>query len=156
MPFGYLEFSRAIGREPCPIMRARAAAGGGGGGRPVPVPGSLPGLVLFESGLKGMGRYPNQTRSAVRFRTDLPTGVRPVGRPMVANLLDCQRLQPFVWVRTCWPLLECYIKHSNLSIEKHTTNTPRANNSLSLSLSLYLSSEAEASLRSELGSRVLK
>ena len=41
-------------------MRARAAAGGGGG-RPAPVPGlgsgsgSLPGLVLFEPGLTGMG-----------------------------------------------------------------------------------------------------
>ena len=33
MPFGYLEFSRAIGRKPCPHMRACAAAGAG---RPVP------------------------------------------------------------------------------------------------------------------------
>ena len=33
MPFGYLEFSRAIGRELCPHMRARAAAGGGSGRR---------------------------------------------------------------------------------------------------------------------------
>ena len=82
MPFGYLEFSRAIGREPCPIMRARAAAGGGG--RPAPAPGSgpgpglglglgsLPGLVLFESGLKGMGR----TRSdPLRYPIRSPTGV---------------------------------------------------------------------------------
>ena len=43
MPFGYLEFSRAIGRDVCPparvCVRARAAAGGGGG-RPAPVTGS--------------------------------------------------------------------------------------------------------------------
>ena len=59
VPFGYLEFSRAFGRKPCPHMRARAA----GGGRPVPGPGpglglgsgSLPGSVLFEPGLTGMG-----------------------------------------------------------------------------------------------------
>ena len=55
MPFGYLEFSRAIGRELCPHVRARAAAGGGG--RPAGSGsgsglGSLPGLVLFESGLQ--------------------------------------------------------------------------------------------------------
>ena len=60
MPFGYLEFSRAIGRELCPHMHARAAAGCGGGSRPAgtgagPGPGSLPGLVLFESDLTGMG-----------------------------------------------------------------------------------------------------
>ena len=137
MPFGYLEFSRAIGREPCPIMRARAAAGGGGGGRPAPAPvpgpgrarvlvlvlvlglglGSLPGLVLFESGLKGMGRYPNQTRSAPptdplrcqvsnrsanRCQTSwTANGCEPVGLPTDANLLDCQRL------RTCWTAKGC-------------------------------------------------
>ena len=74
MPFGYLEFSRAIGRKPCPHMRTRspplaAAAGGrpvqvpgsgsGSGSGPGPGPGlgsgSLPGLVLFEPGLTGMG-----------------------------------------------------------------------------------------------------
>ena len=31
VPFGYLEFSRAIGRKPCPHMRKRAAAGGADG-----------------------------------------------------------------------------------------------------------------------------
>ena len=60
-----------------PALRTRAAASSGGG-RPVPVPGSgrvrgpgsgpgsdlgsLPGLVLFESGLKGMGRSATRTR----------------------------------------------------------------------------------------------
>ena len=66
MPFGYLEFSRAKRRELCPhmqaCMRTRAAAGGGGGGGHGSGSGSgsglslgsgsLPGLVLFESGLK--------------------------------------------------------------------------------------------------------
>ena len=86
VPFGYLEFSRAIGREPCPIMCARTAAGGGGGGRPVPGrararardsgpgSGSLPGLVLFEPGLTGMG-YAEHTRSAIWIRTARPTAV---------------------------------------------------------------------------------
>ena len=64
MPFGYLEFSRAIGRDLCPparvCVRARAAAGGGAGaaagvGAGAGLgSGSLPGLVLFESGLAGM------------------------------------------------------------------------------------------------------
>ena len=52
VPFWYLEFSRAIRRKLCP--RARAAAGAGrpalGSGS-----GSLPGQVLFEPGLTGMG-----------------------------------------------------------------------------------------------------
>ena len=67
MPFGYLEFSRAIGRKPC----ARADAGGppagsgtGTGTGSGPGSGSLPGLVLFESGLTGMGC--EHTRSAIR------------------------------------------------------------------------------------------
>ena len=61
VPFGYLEFSRAIGRKPCPHMRTSAPPA------PVPVPGSgsLPGLVLFEPGLTGMG-YADHTRSAIR------------------------------------------------------------------------------------------
>ena len=50
----------------------------GGGGRPAPAPvpgsglgagaGSLPGSVLFEPGLTGMG-YAEHTRSAIRVRT---------------------------------------------------------------------------------------
>ena len=65
MPFGYLEFSRAIRGEPYPHMRVRR-------GRPVLVPnsgsGSLPGPVLFESGLTGMG-YAEHARSAIRIQT---------------------------------------------------------------------------------------
>ena len=73
-------------------VRARAAAGGG---RPEPEPepgsglglGSLPGLVLFEPGVAGMGysttrtkpaplRYPNPLRSATRSApAHPPTGV---------------------------------------------------------------------------------
>ena len=69
MPFGYLEFSRAKGG------RARAAAGGGRPApAPVPVPGpgpglglglglgSLPGLVLFEPGVAGMGYSATRTK----------------------------------------------------------------------------------------------
>ena len=43
MPFGYLEFSRAIGRKPCP--RAPALVSG---------QIRIPGPVLFEPGLTGM------------------------------------------------------------------------------------------------------
>ena len=81
----------------------------GSGSGPGPGLGSLPGLVLFESGLKGMGRYPNQTRSAPptdplccqvsnrsanRCQTSwTANGCEPVGLPTVANLLDCQQLR---------------------------------------------------------------
>ena len=62
MPFGYLEFSRAIGRIPCPHMRTHAPALAAAAGRPGSSPGpglgsgsgSLPGPVLFETGLTGM------------------------------------------------------------------------------------------------------
>ena len=49
---------------------ARTAAGGGGRSGPGPGSGSgsLPGLVLFEPGLTGMG-YAEHTRSAIRIRT---------------------------------------------------------------------------------------
>ena len=144
MPFGYLEFSRAIGREPCPLMRAppagrcrcRAGLGSGSGS------GSLPGLILFESGLRvwvASIRSTTRTRPAPlsgseRLRTSwTANGCEPVGLPKVANQLDGQRLgrkvAPFRWVQICWPLLERYIKRSDLSIQK--TNTKR---NLSLSL----------------------
>ena len=63
MPFGYLEFSRAIGRKPCSHMRTYAGAGAGpgtgsgtGSGSGLGLgAGSLPSLVLFELGLMGMG-----------------------------------------------------------------------------------------------------
>ena len=59
-----------------PAHARAAAGGGGGGGRPVPGSGSgpssgsgsLPGPVLFEPGLTGMG-YADHTRSAIRIRT---------------------------------------------------------------------------------------
>jgi len=62
VPFGYLEFSRAIRGKSRP--RARAAAGPGSGSGS----GSLPGPVLFEPGLTGMGyreTYPNSWVVAV-------------------------------------------------------------------------------------------
>ena len=83
---------RAIEREPFPIMRARAAAGGGGGGRPVPGSGSGSGSGSGPGPGPGLGSLPG----LVLFRTDPPTGVRPVGRPMVTSLLVCQ------WLRACW------------------------------------------------------
>ena len=108
MPFGYLEFSRAIGRELCPHMRAcarapplaatAAAAGPGAGSGPGPGPGSgsLPGLVLFESGLRVWVasiplRYPNRTRSATRtgpapLSGSEPTRSKTVGLPTVATV----------------------------------------------------------------------
>ena len=89
-------------------MRARAAVGGGG--RPVPGlglgSGSGLGLVLFESGPKG----------------PLP--------PTVAKQLDCQRVRPFVWVRTYWALLEGYIKGSSSQLTDTPITTPRKNTSL--------------------------
>ena len=54
VPFGYLEFSRAIREKPCPRAppavwrRSRSLSPGSGSD-------SLPGLVLFEPGLTGMG-----------------------------------------------------------------------------------------------------
>ena len=53
-------------------MPAHARAHPASDGRPVPVPGSgsLPGPVLFEPGLTGMG-YAEHTHSAIRIRTAL-------------------------------------------------------------------------------------
>ena len=87
--------------------------------------GSLPGLVLFESGLTGMGC--EHTRSAIR--TGPPTdplrypdpncpangpALRLLGQPTVAivgsnhcNGSD-RTVATFRWVRTRWPLLERY------------------------------------------------
>ena len=170
MPFGYLEFSRAIGRDLCPpahvCMRARAAAGGGGrpagagagagtgpGSGSGPGPGlglgsgSLPGLIFFESGLAGMDC--KHTRSATRTGS-APLRIQSARQQTAPRLLGCQQLRllgcqqtrllglkgaTFHWVRTRWPLLERYIKRSDLSIED--TPTPRANNSLSLFLSKF-------------------
>ena len=144
MPFGYLEFSRAKRRELCTYVRAPPLAAAAAAGRPEPEPGSglglglglgsLPGLVLFESGFKGMGRYPNQTRSAVRFRTDPPTvanqldsqrvrtswqtkGCEPVGRPKVANQLAGQRVQPLVGFRPEGPFLNAIsVSYTHLTL----------------------------------------
>ena len=79
---------------------------------------ALPGLVLFESGLTGMG-YAKHTRSAIQIRTGPPTD------PPRYPDLDSQQLRlatvesnhcnvtdrtvaTFRWVRTRWPLLERY------------------------------------------------
>ena len=144
MPFGYLEFSRAIGREPCPHMRTRAAAGGGG--RPAPAlgsgsgpslgSGSLPGLVLFESGLTGMG-YAKHTRSDIRIRTGPPTDqldsqqLRLLGQTIAT--VQTEPLQPFVGFEPVGPSWSAINSAPNSQL-KHT-NT-KNENSLSLSLSL--------------------
>ena len=59
VPFRYLEFSRAIWGN-----HTRTGAGPG----PGTGTGVLPGPVLFEPGLTGMG-YADHTRSAIRIRT---------------------------------------------------------------------------------------
>ena len=64
VPLGYLEFSRAIRGKPCPHMRTPAGAGAERGLGS----GSLPGPVLLEPGLIGMG-YVEHTCSAIRIRT---------------------------------------------------------------------------------------
>ena len=83
MPFGYLEFSRAIGRKPYPHMRTRApplapglGPGSGSGSGLGEGAGSLPGLVLFKLGLTSMG-YAEHTRSAIRIRTAPCNGCQP-------------------------------------------------------------------------------
>ena len=58
-------------------MPAHTRAAAGSGGRPAGAgagagPGSLPGPVLFEPGLTGMG-CAEHTRSAIRIRTAPPT-----------------------------------------------------------------------------------
>ena len=166
MPFGYLKFSRAIGRDLCPPAHVYMRAAAGGGGRPAPVPGSgsgsglglgsgsssLPGLVLFESGLAGMSCSATRTRPAPLRPANRPaplSGSEPI-RQRLRTSLDYQRLRTnwtakgcnssdrtvasFRWVRTCWSLLERYIKRSHLSIETH-----QVNNSLSLFLSEFCS-----------------
>ena len=104
MPFGYLEFSRAIRRDLCSpahtYMRARrrwrrrrpAGRFGFGFGFGFGFP---TGLVLFESGLRVWVasiplRYLNRTRSAIRIRTAPPTD--PL-RQRLSRQLDGQRLR---------------------------------------------------------------
>ena len=55
-----------------PLAAAAAAGSGSGSGSGLGLgSGSLPGLVLFELGLTGMG-YVKHTRSAIRIRTAPP------------------------------------------------------------------------------------
>ena len=96
-----------------------------------------------------------RARSRQQLRTNwTANGCKPVGLPKVANQLDGQRLQwlgrkvaPFRWVQICWPLLERYIKRSDLSIQNTNTKIWRIFLSSERSLSLY-----KFWLRSELGS----
>ena len=82
-------------------------------------------------------------------------GCEPVGLPKVANQLDGQRLQQFrpnccilsLGSNLLVPPGALYIALRILNYNTHQVNN---------SLSFYLSSEAEASLRSELGSRFSK
>ena len=131
-------------------MRARAAAGGGGG-RPARAWAWVRVRVLAWFFLNQVPRASSgqQLRTCWTAKGCEPDPLPPT----VAYLLDCQRLQTnwtanshdcwverlqaFVWVRTCWPLLEGYIKGSNSQLKDTpitTTTTPRANTSL-LSLS---------------------
>ena len=57
-----------------PAGRCRVGLGLGSGSGPGSGSGSLPGLVLFEPGLTGMG-CAEHTRSAIRIRTAPPTAV---------------------------------------------------------------------------------
>ena len=139
MPFGYLEFSRAIGREPCPLMRAPPLAAAAG--RPVPGlgsgpvlisgsgSGSLPGLVLFESGLTGMG-YAKHTRSAIQIRTGPPTDPPRYPDPnrssWTTNSCDCSN-----WTANscnCWvePLQRFRPNRCNLSLGSDPLAPPGA------------------------------
>ena len=119
------------------LAGAGAGAGPGSGLGPGPGPGpgsglglglgSLPGLVLFESGLKGMGRSATRTRPALlrdptRYldpklqldsqRSQLLNSqqVRLLGRTVAT--VQTEPLQPFVG-------FEPVVKHSHLSIERH-------------------------------------
>ena len=135
-------------------MRARAAAGGGGGRRRCRARVRVRVLAWFF--LNQVPRAPSRQQLRTCW---IAKGCEPDPLPpTVAYLLDCQRLRtsqltakgckpigqpivmtvgskgckPFVWVRTCWPLLVGYIKGSEFSI-KHTTTTPNFRiNSLSL------------------------
>ena len=93
MPFGYLEFSRAIRGKPCPRARAPLAAAS----RPMPGSGSdsLPGPVLFKPDLMGMGY----------------NGSYPLRHPdpkRISATVQTKPLQPFGWVWTDLSLPERY------------------------------------------------
>ena len=160
-----MEFSRAIGRKPCPLMRARrrwrrrrAGLGSGSG----PSSGSLPGLVLFELGLTGMG-YAEHTRSAIRIRTAPPTdplsGFEPL-RQWLLQQLDGQRLrwlgrtvatvqteplQLFVGFGPFGPSRSAINSalNSQLKTTQHTNSKKSEGDPLSLSLSLEVTSKQE-------------
>ena len=93
----------------CVHARARAAGPGSGSGS-----GSYPAWFFLNQVSRVWTTLdPNQTRSdpprqqtrsAVRIRTDPPTGVRLVGRPRVASLLDCQRLRTYWTANGCEPV----------------------------------------------------
>ena len=87
--------------------------------RAPPGSGSLPGLILFESGLTGMG-YAKHTRSAIRIRTGLP--MDPPRYPdlnrssWTTNSCDCSS-----WTTNncdCWvePLQQFRPNRCNLSL----------------------------------------
>ena len=86
VPFGYLEFSRAIGRKPCPHARFAGGAGWPAGAGASAGSGSGPGLGLVRvpypvrfnaiPGLTGVG-YAEHTRSAIRIRTAPRNGYQP-------------------------------------------------------------------------------
>ena len=152
-------------------MRARAAIGGG---RPAPVPGtgsgpglgsgSLPGLVLFESGLASMGC--DRTKPApLRIRTARQrlsaNGSEPPANGCLKTVWAFGQLGGTVATVLSEPpqLLEirgpeCPSRSAINSALVSLSQTHQQQTTLSLSF--YLSSEAEASLRSEIGSRVPK
>ena len=125
MPFGYLEFSRAIGRDLCPHMRARAAAGGGG--RPAGA-GAGPGRARAWAWVRVRVPYPTWfLLNRVWVSGSEPTRSKTVGIPTVAtvrlptvvtvgcifwaaNRHDCwvERVQPFIEFEPVGPSCRLY------------------------------------------------
>ena len=99
MPFGYLEFSRAIGREPCPIMRARA--GGGGQYLTNRCQTSWTAKGCEPVGLSTVANLLDCQRVQTSWTAK---GCEPVGRPMVASLLVCQRMRISWTANGCEPV----------------------------------------------------
>ena len=118
VPFGYLEFSRAIRGETMPIRAPEAAAGrcrsraGSGSGLGS---GSLPGSVLFEPDLTGMDyrgsyplRHPDPNCPAQLLSANRREQLGGCYLKRTVATVQIEPLQPFGWVRTDLPLPERY------------------------------------------------
>ena len=126
MPFGYLEFSRAIWGKPYPLAgrrRCRVRVGSGSG--------SLPDPVLFEPGLTVMGyrgsyplRHPDLNCPAQRQsanRHEQLCGCCGCCLKRTVATVQTEPLQLFGWVRTIIPLAERYLA-LRFSQTKHKTH----------------------------------